>query len=348
MIRVAAAGALAALAALATLSCGGAPRGARPLPRAGSAADDGTGFVARMSRGQHPHHGDASASDEEAPAGGYEEAYGEDFGGAAYGGSVYGVGGTTYPPAGPAPAPTTSGYLVDNIVESGKGGAIEGVALWKGARAPASLPAVAQATRCSGALENTSLRVAPTGGLRDAVVFLADIRSGKAAPPSLGGTLEIGQCRFAPLVQVAMPIGQVLAVTNRDESPVTVRLTRRATSLVPGSGEAAQDLALGGRGEATLLLDREAAHEATVAGGHPAASAWIVVPPHPYYTLTDEQGRFRLDDVPAGEYTLVVWHPPVVTGLDAKGAPLRTPALETRTHVKVEESKTTATRLEIR
>jgi hypothetical protein len=125
-------------------------------------------------------------------------------------------------------------------------------------------------------------------------------------------------------------------------------LTRRSTALVPGAGEASQDLPLGARGESTLMLDREAAHEATVTGGHPAASAWVVVPPHPYYTLTDEQGRFRLDDVPAGEYTLVVWHPPVVTGLDAKGAPVRTPAIERRIHVKVEAGRTTAAKVELR
>jgi hypothetical protein len=301
-----------------------------------------------MSRGQHPQHEGGDAEGDEPPASGYDEAYGgEEYGGGVYGGAVYGVGGTTYPPAGAAPSPTASGYLVDNVVETGKSGTITGVVLWKGARAPASLPAVAQAGRC-GALENATLRVSNGGGLRDAVVFLADVKSGKAAPPSLGGTLELGQCRFAPYVQLAMPIGQVLAVTNRDEGAAAVRLTRRATGVVPGGGEAVVDLALGARGEATLLLDREAAHEATAPGGHPAASAWIIVPPHPYYTLTDAEGRFYLGEVPPGEYTLVVWHPPVVTGLDAKGAPVRTPALETRTRVKVGEHETTTVRLDLK
>jgi hypothetical protein len=33
-----------------------------------------------------------------------------------------------------------------------------------------------------------------------------------------------------------------------------------------------------------------------------------VVPRHPYYAITDEDGKFRLDEVPPGRYRLVVWH----------------------------------------
>src|SRR6185436_9865352 len=150
-----------------------------------------------------------------------------------------------YPPAAAAPAPVGGGYMIDSVVENGKGGAIEGVVTWKGARPAASLPAVAQAVRCTGALENASLRVSPSGGLRDAVVYLVDVKSGKAPPPAIGGTLEVDACRFAPVVQLAMPIGQVLAITNRDDTPAQLRLTRRATAVAGPVGEANNDLAVG-------------------------------------------------------------------------------------------------------
>jgi len=35
---------------------------------------------------------------------------------------------------------------------------------------------------------------------------------------------------------------------------------------------------------------------------------WIVVAEHPYYAVTDAQGRFALSEVPAGDYQLHVWH----------------------------------------
>jgi hypothetical protein len=37
-------------------------------------------------------------------------------------------------------------------------------------------------------------------------------------------------------------------------------------------------------------------------------NAEVLVVPHPYYTVTDESGRFKLKDVPPGEYEIVAWH----------------------------------------
>jgi hypothetical protein len=41
---------------------------------------------------------------------------------------------------------------------------------------------------------------------------------------------------------------------------------------------------------------------------HSWMRGWVVVASHPFYALTDAQGRFKLDNVPAGQYTVRVWH----------------------------------------
>jgi len=41
---------------------------------------------------------------------------------------------------------------------------------------------------------------------------------------------------------------------------------------------------------------------------HSWMRGWVVVAPHPFYALSDARGRFKLDNVPAGQYTLRVWH----------------------------------------
>jgi hypothetical protein len=37
-------------------------------------------------------------------------------------------------------------------------------------------------------------------------------------------------------------------------------------------------------------------------------TAWILVFAHRYFALTDAEGRYRIDDVPAGTYTVVAWN----------------------------------------
>ena len=43
-------------------------------------------------------------------------------------------------------------------------------------------------------------------------------------------------------------------------------------------------------------------------GGHVWMSAEMMVVPHPYYAVTDENGQFEFTDVPPGTYQIVAWH----------------------------------------
>jgi hypothetical protein len=41
---------------------------------------------------------------------------------------------------------------------------------------------------------------------------------------------------------------------------------------------------------------------------HPWEEGFIHVISHHFYSITDAHGRFRIDDVPSGDYTLLSWH----------------------------------------
>lgn len=41
---------------------------------------------------------------------------------------------------------------------------------------------------------------------------------------------------------------------------------------------------------------------------HPWMGAYLFVMGHPYFAVTDNQGRFSIPDLPAGTHTLVAWH----------------------------------------
>jgi hypothetical protein len=41
---------------------------------------------------------------------------------------------------------------------------------------------------------------------------------------------------------------------------------------------------------------------------HPWMKAWVRVIDHPYYAITDKDGKFEIPNAPAGDYYLEVWH----------------------------------------
>jgi hypothetical protein len=59
----------------------------------------------------------------------------------------------------------------------------------------------------------------------------------------------------------------------------------------------------------TRRLTDKGVVELTSAAGHFWMRAYLFVDEHPYYTRTDEQGRFHLPQVPPGRYEVVCWLP---------------------------------------
>jgi plastocyanin len=41
---------------------------------------------------------------------------------------------------------------------------------------------------------------------------------------------------------------------------------------------------------------------------HPEMVGYVVVLQNPYFAVTDKEGRYTISDVPAGNYTVAVWH----------------------------------------
>ena len=52
------------------------------------------------------------------------------------------------------------------------------------------------------------------------------------------------------------------------------------------------------------------------------AAAWIVAVDTPYYAITDDAGRFRLDELAPGIYEITFWQAPVPDGNGTYGTPI--------------------------
>jgi hypothetical protein len=164
----------------------------------------------------------------------------------------------------------------------------------------------------------------PGGSLRGVVVFLEHLDRGKPFEQSTPN-IEAKDCRFLPFVNLV-----------RDQHDITVVNMDPAMHDI----QAYETSHLGPRVlfNVPLPISKRYPHEAGLSahfhkhfegqpvtlhinmtkgrrvftmqcGFHAYMESWALVQAHPYYTVTDEQGRFDLSGVPAGTYQVKIWHP---------------------------------------
>ena len=136
-----------------------------------------------------------------------------------------------------------------------------------------------------------------------AVVWLTDIRTGKAFPIERRFELTNDACTLDPYVQ-AIPTSATLNVSNDDRTLHTNRFINVGTGQIVGLAPFNDD------GE-VVPVDKfvESAEIEVVCEQHPWTHAWIAVLDHPYFTQTTAAGTFSIDGIPAGRYRVRAWHP---------------------------------------
>ncbi|MDP2603102.1 MAG: hypothetical protein Q8S00_10975, partial [Deltaproteobacteria bacterium] len=136
-------------------------------------------------------------------------------------------------------------------------------------------------------------------GLRYAVVTLEGIVKGKAVEREVQHELDNVKCRFAPHVQAAS-VGQFVLLKNTD--PI---LHTAHAYFASGQPHFNVGLYPGRTSRKPLVTPGVVKILCEV---HPWMSAYIVVTEHPYHAVTDAYGEYLINDVPAGNYRLRVWH----------------------------------------
>lgn len=141
--------------------------------------------------------------------------------------------------------------------------------------------------------------IAKNGKLANAVVWVDDIASGRAATP---GKISLDQtgCRYVPHVQAATK-GSTITVINSDDVLHNVNSNQ--------GGRTAFNLAMPTKGqEIDKSLRKSGLVTVGCDAGHTWMRAYIQVFDHPYFAVTGIDGAFEIPDLPPGTYSLKVWH----------------------------------------
>jgi plastocyanin len=179
------------------------------------------------------------------------------------------------------------------------GGSISGSVKFKGtAPAPKKLDVGKDKEVCDKSPKYDSTLVVKDGNLSNAVVTITDIKSGKRIDLKKV-TLDQKGCEYKPHV-LAFPAGTTVEILNPDGILHNVHSYSKANKAF----NMAQP-----KFKKTLEVKIEKPETVELkCDVHGWMHGWLVATENPYFAVTDGSGSFKLTDVPAGSYTVEVWH----------------------------------------
>lgn len=136
-----------------------------------------------------------------------------------------------------------------------------------------------------------------TKGIKNVVVSIENIETGKKLLPSANPVLDNKDCVFIPHV-VAVPAGATIEILNSD--PIMHNVHSYAIKNSPFNEGVSSGKKLPKKFEFPEVVPVKC-------DVHKWMSAFVVVKGNPYFAVTDDNGNFKIDNVPAGAYKLQAW-----------------------------------------
>ena len=167
--------------------------------------------------------------------------------------------------------------------------------------------------------------VGKNGEFRQVVVHLEDIEKGKPFGGYTPPRIEAVDCRFMPFVNVVRDLHDIVVV-NMDpafhdiQAYETSQLGPRVLFNVPLpiSKRYPNEIGLSDHFHKhyegipmvqTVKMTKGRRIFTMQCGFHAYMESWALVVDHPYYAITDEDGKFEIGDIPPGTYKVTIWHP---------------------------------------
>ena len=194
------------------------------------------------------------------------------------------------------PATSMAQYKGGDVKDAGS---ISGTVQFKGtAPAPKKLEVSKDKEVCGKSPKVDQSLIVNNGNLANAVVTITDIKTGKKIDAKKV-TLDQKGCEYQPHV-LAFPVGTTVEILNPDGILHNVHSYSKANSpfnMAQPKFKKTLD----------VKIDKPEAIEVKC-DVHGWMHGWLVATESPYVAVTDNSGNFKLTDVPAGSYTMEVWH----------------------------------------
>jgi plastocyanin len=164
---------------------------------------------------------------------------------------------------------------------------------------PRPLPVYKNRDFCGPQVSNESLLVGSRRGLKNMVLIISGARRVTEENQPKNLVLDNKNCAFVPHVQVA-PLGSEIVLLNSD--PILHDVHARLGS------ETLFNEGLPTWRQVKKRFTRTGIVTVQCEVLHTWMSAYIVVTESPYFAVTDKEGEFTIEGVPAGTYKIEVWH----------------------------------------
>ena len=205
----------------------------------------------------------------------------------------------------PAAAPASSQAAAPaGGADAGKGSAsVSGKVSFAGAAPAAEKIKVSADPYCQkehkDGLERKTVDV-KDGGVKDVFVYVKSGITGTYPPPTDSVELDQQGCMYKPHL-VALQVGQSLKIKNNDETLHNIH-PRPTVNAEFNIGQPRKGM------ESTKSFDKKEVMIPVGCDVHPWMRAYISVVDHPFFAVTDEDGKFEIKGLPAGEYEIEAVH----------------------------------------
>jgi plastocyanin len=201
----------------------------------------------------------------------------------------------------PAAPPTGGGKHVD----AASAGSLSGTVVLSGTPPPVEMirmntdPVCAQTGASS---PSESVIVGASGAVKNAFVYVKDGLDPAYSfdVPTAAVVLDQQGCRYTPHV-VGVRVGQPIDIVNSDDTLHNVH-AMPMTNQEFNQGQPVKGFRMTKTFTAPEVMVR------FVCNVHGWMRAWVGVMAHPYFAVTDENGAFKIPNLPPGTYTIGVWH----------------------------------------